>query len=272
MKDKYKLSQFVKMSKRGWSEAIGSQLSQNGFGFSQKSARSSQGYTPYRMQKRLPFKGRRGRRGSYNLGLRRYIERIVEAKTETKMCSTISQEYAQTTISSMALTPVPMPSLGVQTNQRVGNKIIPKGLELRYALHNNSSQEVLGRILILKVHDGTMTGSEIDGQLFEGTSAVDVTEDGWLSDTFRKVNREQFTVIRDIQVHLGAVGLVGAEVSSGKLYVNLQGEVLFHDGTSVEPIGSKYVVCWLFRQHNNDESLGATIEISHQLSFYYKDF
>lgn len=223
--------------------------------------------------KRFVSKGKRGKyraRGGRG-NVVSLVKSLIDKSIETKMVTVVVNEFAASTIGSMPITMVPTPASGSASNQRTGNKILPRGIELRYAIHNNSGQEILGRVLILKVHDGTMTTTEIDDQLFEGTGGYDVTENGVVTDCIRKINREQFTVVRDIALTFGSSGLASKEFRHGKEFVKLSGDMMFHDTTTSDPVANKYCVVWLFRQANNDESLGSTLEISHQLSMYYKD-
>jgi len=205
------------------------------------------------------------------------VKRLVNQTRETKY---LTQWNIEQSINTNWATPYVLPitlspSQGSQSNQRVGNKISPVGFKFSAVLHNNSSQTVMVRLLIMQIMDGKTSDSNVCNTLFEGAGGQDVTPTPTMISLIRKVNREEFIVLKDDIIALGydAAGYSSPNprVVAYKHYAKLSGEQTFHDINDELPENDRIVVVLLPVRADGDESLGESVEISYTSDFYYKD-
>lgn len=199
------------------------------------------------------------------------VSKIINRKRETKFKTYVENEIQVNSLSGIYVRNYPQDlALGPANNERNGNKINPVGIGIRCACHNNASTAMWLRILVLEVFDGHSTTAEIIGNLFEGTAGQDVTTDGLTPILIRKVNREQFRVLRDEVLSFPGGSEQPGKAQVFKHYSKLGGTMTYHDEDQAFP-DKRHVVCWQALEADGDESLGSVVETSVALDFYYKD-
>jgi len=166
----------------------------------------------------------------------------------------------------------PIPPVGASSNERIGNKIKTTGLSMKYLLYNPSGVACWVRVLVLKVKEGRqLSDTEIVQELFDGGSAQDVGPAGTLPDLIKRINRERFTVMAD-KIELVDVSNGGQKVATGTFWRKLNTDMIFADEIQDEAVNQRHVVVFVPLEADGDESLGSTIELTHTMSMYYKDF
>lgn len=204
------------------------------------------------------------------------VRKAIAAARETKHVFTeLSEANLSTVSASIPYTYFfPVPGIGPSSNERIGNKINPTSLSLKVLLHNNSSQTVHARLLVMKLKH-SLTVTEIQNEIFEGIAGQDVTVDGSLQDLIKRPNREAFVIMHDEIITLGydAAGYSSpfsrAAVRSLRFKPNMT--QIYHDEDLARPVTNDYVFCLLPKRSDADESLGETIEFSWNAEMWYKD-
>lgn len=196
---------------------------------------------------------------------------------ETKMISAFFTEISLNTLTTSAeLIEFPYPALGSAANQRLGNKIDGVGLKVKLLFHNNNSIPIHVRMLILQIPQGErFTNSAILNELFDVSTPGTTPEAagapaGNTSDLIRQVNRGEIKVIRD-----KVVPLLSSSVDTGigmeEVYVRTPGRITFPDSAQTTPIANRYIIVLIPRRSDNDESMGATVEVTGHVTKYWKD-
>lgn len=205
--------------------------------------------------------------------VRNIVTRAIYNASETKLTSAHWEEASMSSVSpSGYVYPFPIPAQGVTSIQRIANKCYGVGLASRILLHNNSSNDMWVRLLLLEVYDGQQTDAEIISDLFEGETDSMVGENGDLSDTIKKTDRESFKCLKDSVVHLTPQS-GDHRVEIIKHYHALRGQLMnFNDKFAARPIGtSRFVWVIINREADSNEGIGSTIEAHVQLEYYFKD-
>lgn len=206
--------------------------------------------------------------------VRSIVQRAIFKESETKISSITNNEvYANTISPNPIVFIVPVPEQGVSSHQRIGNKIRGVGISSKLLLHNNAGNTPCWvRCTLVEVLDGQMTDTEIQNDLFEGTSDSTVGLGGSVVEVVKKYDREYYKVLKD-----EVIGLHGnTDPDSVKIinfYKKLNGqEMKFNDAFATRPVGtSRFVWIVYAREADGDESLGTNVEISCTFDYYFKE-
>lgn len=195
---------------------------------------------------------------------------------ETKMISAFVAEQTINTVGTVAqVNNFPVPNIGTAANQRTGNKIDLVGIKLNIIMHNNNTLPVGVRFLILRVNQGNKyLNTDIQANLFEASSGglpeTSAAPNGTASDLVRQVNRGEFTLLRDKTNMLMSTN-VDTGVSRDMVYIRTPGVMEFDDSDFQECLTPRFVFVCVPRQLNNDEGLGANVELSYTVTMYFKE-
>lgn len=205
--------------------------------------------------------------------MRRVVEDAIYRASETKVVCAVASEQSVNTIGAVSVFSVPVPSDGAKGNERIGNKVRCVGIGSKLMFHNNNTSETIWvRAALLEVKNGQMTNSQIQSNLFEGTSDQTVGEAGNQFELIRKLDKEYFTVLRDECIPLGPKA-ESEGIKFLQYYANLKGkDMKFNDSVAIQPVGtSRYVWIVMAREGDADEGIGSVIECTYSLDFYFKE-
>ncbi len=163
---------------------------------------------------------------------------------------------------------------GASIQDRVGNKIVAKGLRLSANLFNNGTSvggQMLVRLVLLRVDEGRYrTNGDITNFFFE--AGTDPTFAGTLQDSLREVNREGVKVMMDKTVPLG-LNVVSTGTDCFHFftkYFPLNQQMIFRDTALSDATNVRYTLAVFARDPLNDGAV-TTVECSVATRMDYKD-
>jgi len=206
------------------------------------------------------------------------IRALISAARETKEVINRDTEFQLATVSpnDIYVSNFPVPQSGSGSHQRVGREISPVKLRMRYLMHNNSSQTIYVRALVLRVKQGyALANEDIDNRLFEGLAGTDVRPAGTVLDMLSQVDRQEFTVMYD-RIHTLGYDAAGYSSPNPRVVVAKQDfkplkNMHFEDNDFDQPIADRYILVTIPRRSDNDESIGETLEFTYDLTMLFKD-
>lgn len=203
------------------------------------------------------------------------VKKEIAKSRETKFIFSQMNEISLTTgAPSPPVLSFPNVPQGTASNQRIGNKITPTGAGFRFVYWNQSSQVLAVRRLFIQVYNDA-TNSEIQANLFEGSTAQDTGMPTGISRLIRKPNREDFRVLKDDVFTIGyeAAGYASAtpRFQIDKGFVKLHGDFTYADTDLQDPRNGRLAVILILQAGNGDPSGMESIEYSYELDMYYKD-
>jgi hypothetical protein len=205
------------------------------------------------------------------------VKRINWKNRETKMISNyVAEQTINTLTTTAAVYAFPAPGIGTAANQRLGNKMDGVGIKANILFNSNASLPILVRMLILGIPQGVQfTDADVVANLFDlsvpaSSPETSAAPTGSITDINRVINRNELKVIRDQVVPLNS-NTVDYSFAQRELYVRTPGRIVFDDSDQSQPTTMRYVMVFIPRQANADESTGSNVEISYVLTNYFKD-
>jgi len=206
------------------------------------------------------------------------IRALISASRETKEVINRGVEFLLSTVSGedIYITNFPVPQTGNGSHNRVGREISPIKLSMKYLLHNNSSQTLYVRAMVLRVRQGyALANGDLDNRLFEGTGGQDVRPAGDIKDMISTPDRQEFVVMYD-RIHTLGYDAAGYSSPNPRVAIGIKDFVPlksmhFEDNDFDQPITDRYILVMIPRRSDNDESLGEALEFTSDLTMLYKD-
>lgn len=229
-------------------------------------------YQPSKMSRTVP-KPSAGIRSYTNAAIRK----AVQAARETKKVHERNQEISLSTIGGGGyyIYDFPTPQLGASSEDRIGCKISPTRISLKWLLNNNSTKDVFCRILVLRSKQGrAYANADLMNKVFDGTGGYDGTVTGTVHDLIAPINEEELQVVRDFNVHVGPGQNNNTAVSTvklGSVVFKPSAQMTFTDDGAVDSVNNRYILVLMPRRGDNDESTGETIEFSYDMTMLFKD-
>lgn len=151
------------------------------------------------------------------------------------------------------------------------------GVQFKYVLHNNSTSiPIICRCLVLINKRGQSDfGSYRSGsQLFEkkvGSSETNQSITGNLYDIVRRVENENYTVLRDFNINLGTATGDGKNTAHGKIWIPYKKMITYTDLGNRFPVKDNVVLLFLPRESPNDQAIPSQIEITSHATWFFKE-
>lgn len=226
-----------------------------------------------------PAKKRMRLSQSKSVGLRSYtnaaIRKAVQAARETKKVYERNQELSLTTVGGGGFYryDYPIPQQGPDSHERIGTKINPTHLEVKYLINNNDTKWLYVRLLVVRIKQGNLGPTM--ASFFDGTAGADVGLTGTTHDIICPINHEELQVMNDqvITVAPGQNYNGGgfAPVKFGTIKSKPLKNMVFSDSGGSNSVNHRYSLFVIGRRSDNDESLGETFEFSYDMTMLYKD-
>lgn len=202
-----------------------------------------------------------------------FVRKAINKNIETRFIEAQKIETSSNTLG----TPMYLDDIAtLSTSSIVGQRVLPRGISLRYVVNNNSTQYgVIVRMLVLKNKLGrNYTAYRAGTDIFEDqTNNYSTT--GTLYDITRRINKDRYIVLKDQTMRLGYSAVDGSSFKNGKLWIPLKGQFQY-DGAAIvfgaaNPETMNPLVLILAARADNDVALGEVVECTLNSTFYYKD-
>lgn len=210
--------------------------------------------------------------------VRKTAKQVVTRMAEKKRLSVVFNEKALSTLapgSSGDYVEMTNIAVGTQRNQRVGQQITLKSLELSGQLHNNATPVKVVRMLVGYVTNQSTPLTSFEIFEDDGTAAW---TSGPSSNTtlmlYRKINPVKFTVIKDKLFRVG--GINGGDSSNTQIYkmriplkekkINFEG-----DNAASQNQDKRLFVLMLAQRADDDEATGSVVEWTQVATLNYLD-
>lgn len=233
----------------------------------------------YRNQNTYPIRGKY-RNGKFRPNKKSVsvIQRANVMGARTKYVDIVSTESTTTQATAGLQLSWGQIVAGTGNNERTGNDILTTAIGFKMCLQNNSSTNPSTiRVILVELLAGrNLSDADAASILFEGsgtgTSDTDVAEQGDLSDIVRKVNREEFKVLKDQTIFLGAQVVAG--VNTGVAYLNFYKKIgkrhRHRSEVTQHPSNGRYMLFVIARDPANDTGT-ATLEVTCNRQRWFKD-
>lgn len=216
---------------------------------------------------RRTFKKRSGQ--SFNAR----VKEVIFKASETKFIQATTVENLVT----QGLAPLyydwPSIATGVNTTNRIGNKICCMNLGFKTLYNNNSTTlSTYVREVLLEVDGGRYnSNTDITNALFEG--AVDTTWAGDLSDMVNRIQKDGIKVLSDKTYNLAAnaVAAFDAGQAGNTWYRSMRKTLTHRDQTTTQPTNKRYTLMILARDPANDGTVAAGTEATVHRNMSFKD-
>lgn len=200
-----------------------------------------------------------------------YVKAVVNRNIETKFYDAQKIESSSTTLASpMWIDDIMNAQQFTGTHQIFGQYVQKRGFHIRYTLHNNSDKLVFCRVLVMYNKIGrNYTAYRAGTDIFEDGFA-NYSTNGTLYDIQRKINKDRYTVLRDVTHKLGTSAAEATSALARKMWIPAAGKARYEQGAN-GPELNNLVVLVISARADNDVTLGDTIECTVNTTFYYKD-
>lgn len=222
-------------------------------------------YGTYR-RKRTAVKSKRSwppKRKTFN----RRVKSTLMAVAETKKHYSEHVETAVDALSSGHSANLASLAQGAGVGQRVGHKVKCVGFAINWALHNNTGNPMLFRIMIVRPrrHDASNTS------LLENNTGDAAVGSAGLRLLLSQPNREHFEILRDFTLKLGYGNSNGPQVRNGRVYIPYKRSMSWSSNATGEPDYNNVRLYAFCDQANNDTTGTQTVEFSYISCMYFKD-
>lgn len=208
--------------------------------------------------------------------MRAIVRQELSRTSETKYLKTQESEVILNTLTNAYIFDLDYPVTGSSACQRSGAKVEERGIAVKTLYQKGTGDSVWVRQLLLMVKTGGRMGDgSVLAELFESTaggSTGNIPASGTMQDIIRKVNREDFRVLKDDIIKLGNQN-GNADCQWMKHYVKFPYGTIaeFTNDSTDLPITPRFVMVCLPLEADGDESLGQNVELSYVFDYYYKD-
>lgn len=234
--------------------------------------------------RRIEFKAmvRNGKRSykSYPRRSKKSGRKSIKAMVNAAILSRSETKYSQNTAEEITVTQQAPPTFfdfstilqGLESNNRIANKIFATRIGVRTLYNNNSASDgTYLREVILEVDGGRyQTNTDIVNALYEG--GQDATYAGTIVDIVRKLNKDGLRVLNDRTINLSAQTVASFDSGNAgfKWSKKINRTLIYRDSGNAQPINKRYTVMVMSRDPARDAGLAVT-EATVCTETYFKD-
>ena len=201
------------------------------------------------------------------------VKRVLAKQAETKfniVSQTETGVYGNTLTSPTNYTYLNSLNEGFTENQRVGNKVKPMMVNIRGSIQSNSLKPIITKIFVLE----TNVANDPREDLLENNAGNYRPASTDLEAIYARINTAKFKVLRTILLKTGTYANHVGDFGGTQLFnetIKLKGTYEYEDG---ETACNKRALILLpiFREAQNDEITGETVEFTFNSKLYYKDY
>lgn len=203
--------------------------------------------------------------------IKQAIKRTINRNSETKKFGTQVQEASIATSSAGTIyTDLSQMAQGNTASTRIGAKINPTYMKIRYLLHNNGGVPVYVRVVLLEA-DAGLFDTNTEEFLMDATTQGQALVAERLSDIVFPLNVMEFKVHYDKVHRIAGLGDgTGIETIRGEISQKLSGTMVYED-TAASDAKSKNLRLLLFSRCADNDTVAQTVELTYFSQLYYKD-
>lgn len=209
-------------------------------------------------------------------GIQKRVKQLLDRQVETK-CH--GQSLTESQLSNLSLHAWDLSQIeaGPASNQRDGQVVSPKYMDIKVLLHNeNTGAPVLTRVLLLKTKASENNVTQDSGLFLTATNAQtsfnNLANYQWM---WWPINKQKYVPIVDRTVALTQDGTnVFPNSRLIQIKKKLYGKIRFdRNNTGADYQDTRYVLVIMSVRNDLDESLsGGTVEVSWHARLFYKDY
>lgn len=207
--------------------------------------------------------------------VKKYVKQVTaKVKPEMKQLYSEANELTYNTLSTAYTFEEFILLQGSTANTRVGNEVFLQGLHLKGVWHNNATNSIYVRTLILGYTDSIQDGAF--SELFRTSTgnATDLTTTVGLDIIYKPINKVKWHVYEDKVTKLApSTSTDGNNTKFFSIFQKFGGsKIKFEAGTTgFTNQNKRFCVLHLAADANDDTTTGSVIELSSILRWYFTD-